>query len=161
MLDDIRATLHRVITTPRGDDIGAVRLPKLFARRLNTFLGKPLCSAEELEARRAAREKLASFSAAAPVKLRREPAPVVVYYEKDRNQRMKDRIEEMLKARGIAYKCLDVAGDEATMSFVTREAKCKDDDLPIVFVAGTPVGDYNELVAWDVAGKLRAAVFGE
>ena len=84
----------------------------------------------------------------------------MVYFEKDRNQRLKDRVEEMLKARGIAYRCLDVAGDEATMSFVTREAKCKEDELPIVFVAGTPVGGYNELVAWDVSGKLKTSVFG-
>jgi hypothetical protein len=160
MLNILRTSLHRAITTPRGDEIGAVRLPKMLARRLNTFLGSPLCSEEDMALRAAAKEKLASLAGGSTVRLRREPAPVVVYFEKDRNQRMKDRIEEALVARGIAYRSLDVAGDEATMSFVTREAKCEEDDLPIVFVAGTPVGGYSELVEWDVSGKLRAAVFG-
>jgi hypothetical protein len=36
----------------------------------------------------------------------------------------------------------------------------KEDELPVVFVAGTPVGGYNELTEWDVAGKLAKAVFG-
>jgi glutaredoxin len=161
MLDTLRTTLHRVITTPRGDDLGPVRLPKMFARRLNSFLGRPLCSAEEISARRAAKEKLAHLGTSPAVKAPREPAPVVVYYEKDRNQRLLDRIGEALKARDIAYKCLDVAGDEATMAFVTRAAKCEEDDLPIVFVAGTAVGGYNELVEWDVSGRLQAAVLGQ
>jgi glutaredoxin len=161
MLDTLRTTLHRVITTPKGDGIDAVRLPKLFARRLNTLLGSPLCSAEEIDVRRAAREKLANLGGRTAVERAREPAPVVVYFEKDRNQRLIDRVEETLRARGIAYRCLDVAGDEATLTFVMREAKCEADDLPIVFVAGTAVGGYNELVEWDVAGKLKTAVFGE
>ena len=33
-------------------------------------------------------------------------------------------------------------------------------ELPIVFVASTPVGDYNALVDFDVSGKLDVAVWG-
>jgi hypothetical protein len=160
MLDKIRTTLHAALESPRGENLAAVRLPKLFARRLNHMLGSPLCTAEDLAKRRAAVVKLASLKGASQTAFARAAAPVVVYFEKDRNQRMKLRIEELLQSRGIAYQSLDVAGDEAAMAFVTREAKCKEDDLPIVYVAGTPVGGYNELVDWDVSGKLKASVFG-
>jgi len=161
VLDRIRTTLHGIIENPRGDALSAIRVPKMFARRMNDFLGNPLCSAEDLEKRRAALAKLETLrGAAATVTLKRDPAPVVVYYEKDRNQRYIERVEELLTARGITFRSLDVTGDEATMAFVMREANCEEDDLPIVYVAGTPVGAYNDLVEWDVSGKLKTAVFG-
>ncbi len=161
MLDRIRTTLHGIIDHPRGDAIAAVRVPKMFARRMNDFLGSPLCSAEELEKRRGAVAKLESLrGTAAAITIPREPAPVVVYFEKDRNQRMLERTQELLAARGITYRSLDVTGDEATMAFVMREANCEEDDLPIVYVAGIPVGAYNDLVEWDVSGKLKTSVFG-
>jgi hypothetical protein len=92
---------------------------------------------------------------------KREPAPVMMYFEKDRNQRLIERVRELLTAKQIPFQALDVSGDAATIAFVVREAGCEDDDLPIVFVAGAPVGGYNELVDWDVSGKLKKAVFGE
>ena len=98
-------------------------------------------------------------SSVAPKK--REPAPVIVYFEKDRNQRLIERVRELLSAKQIPFQALDVSGDAATLAFIVREAKCEDDDLPIVFVAGTAIGGYNELVDWDVSGKLKTAVFGE
>jgi glutaredoxin len=97
----------------------------------------------------------------APVAKQREPAPVVMYFERDRNQRLIDRTRELLNAKQIAFTALDVSGDAATLAFVMREAACEDDDLPVVFVAGVPVGGFNELVDWDVSGKLKRAVFGE
>jgi hypothetical protein len=104
----------------------------------------------------------------APVTLRppampkkREPAPVVVYFEKDRNQRLLERVRELLTAKQIPFQALDVTGDTATIAFIMREASCEDDDLPIAFVAGAPIGGYNELVDWDVSGKLKTAVFGD
>lgn len=100
----------------------------------------------------------AATPAAAPKK--REPAPVMVYFERDRNQRLIERVRELLEAKQIPFRALDVSGDSATLAFIVREAKCEDDDLPIVFVGGTPVGGFNELVDWDVSGKLHAAVFG-
>jgi glutaredoxin len=162
VLDRIRTTLHGIIDNPRGDAITGVRVPKMFARKMNDFLGNPLCSAEDLVKRRAALAKLENLrGTAAPVTLKREPAPVVVYFEKDRNQRLIERVQELLGTRSIAYRALDVTGDEATMAFVMREAKCEEDDLPIVFVAGVSVGGYNDLVEWDVSGKLKTSVFGD
>lgn len=90
----------------------------------------------------------------------REPAPVMVYFEKDRNQRLIERVRELLTAKNIPFQMLDVSGDAATIAFVCREAQCEDDDLPVVFVAGTPVGGFNELADWDNSGKLKTAVFG-
>jgi glutaredoxin len=90
----------------------------------------------------------------------REPAPVMVYLEKDRNQRLIERVRELLSSKQIPFRELDVSGDAATLAFVVREAKCEDDDLPIVFVGGTPIGGFNELMDWDVSGRLKTAVFG-
>ena len=84
----------------------------------------------------------------------------MVYLEKDRNQRLIERVRELLNSKQIPFRELDVSGDAATLAFVVREAKCQDDDLPIVFVGGSVVGGFNELVDWDVSGKLKTAVFG-
>ncbi|MBX3213010.1 MAG: hypothetical protein KF850_13315 [Labilithrix sp.] len=167
MLDLVRTSLHRALTTPAGDQFLPVRLPKDLARRFNALIGDPLCSKEELERRRAGRAKLeelkktggsstATPASAAPA----VQAPVMIYFEKDRNARMLGRIQEMLDAKSVTYTLLDVAGDATARDFVLREAKCKDDDLPIVFVASTVVGGYNELVDWDVSGRLADALAG-
>ncbi|MET0592378.1 MAG: hypothetical protein ABW133_06745 [Polyangiaceae bacterium] len=161
MLDPIRTGLHKVITSQAGDGFLPIRVPKLVARRMNMFLGNPLCSTEELAKRRAAEKRLHELRQSAPVvSIKRDPAPVIVYFEKDRNQRLLDRIEEALHAKNIAFTKLDVTGDEATLDFVMRTAKCEKDELPIVFVASSPVGGYNELVEWDASGELTKAVFG-
>jgi len=169
MLDLVRTSLHRAITTPTGDRFFPVRVPKDLARRFNAMLGEPICSREELERRRAGRAKLEELKknggrspasaavAAAPA----VQAPVMIYFEKDRNARMLGRIKELLDAKQVKYTLLDVADDATTKDFVLREAKCKDDDLPVVFVAGTPVGGYNELVDWDVSGRLAKALAGK
>jgi hypothetical protein len=102
-------------------------------------------------------------AAAAPAAVAkpRAAAPVLMYFEKDRNQRLIERVRELLTAKQIPFQALDVSGDAATLSFVMREAQCEDDDLPIVFVAGKVVGGFNELVDWDVSGKLKTAVYGD
>ena len=157
----VRTGLHRLITTKRGDSFPPIRVPKDLARRANQTLGEPLCSKEELARRQGAEKKLAELLRSKKrVEIAREPAPVTVYFEGDRNARIKTRVEELLRSKNIAFKAMDVQNDEAAKNFVVRTAKCKEDELPIVFVASDPVGDYNELVAWDVAGKLHRAVFG-
>lgn len=165
LLNLLRTGLHRAITTPFLDGFAAVRVPKGLARRLNVTLGQPLCSAEQLEQRRQARVRLHALRArrathpTAPVATR-IAAPVMVYFEKERNARERARVEDLLKAKSIEYQLLDVASDEATMTFVTRKAGCKEDDLPIVFVGETVIGDYRALVEADVSGALAAAIYG-
>ncbi len=112
---------------------------------------------EELERRREEKRPIAPQP---PVPKKREPAPVIVYFEKDRNQRELERIREVLEARSITPRMLDVAGDEPTIAFVMREAKCDRDHFPIVFVAAKPIGRYNDVVAADVSGELVKLVFG-
>ncbi len=165
MIDLVRASLHRAITTKAGDGFLPVRLPKDLARRANAMLGEPICSLEEIARRRAGHAKLEALrSQPRQPKGSKAPsigqAPVMVYFEKDRNQRMLGRIKEMLDAKGVRYTLLDVAGDEVARDFVLREARCKDEDLPVVFVANTPIGDYTALVDWDVSGRLGKALEG-
>ncbi|MDB4947279.1 MAG: hypothetical protein JWP97_6813 [Labilithrix sp.] len=164
MLDKVRTSLHRLLTTSAGDGFVGIRLPRDLARRVNMTLGDPLCSPEELERRRAGREKLAKLRsgelAAAPAPIVRVAAPITIYFEKDRNARLLGRIRETLAAKNLAFTELDVSADEVAKAYAMREAQCKEDDLPIVFVATTPVGGYNALVEWDVSGKLESAVYG-
>jgi hypothetical protein len=164
LVDALRDSLYRAITTPRGDAFAPVRIQKDLARRINMTLGSPLCSREEAAKRRESALRLeqlrkggadARSKTAAP-----EAAPVMVYFEKDRNVRELGRVEELLAAKDIAFQRLDVRGDEATLDFVMREAKCKADDLPVVFVAGAVIGGFTALVAADVSGELQRRVFG-
>ena len=162
MLDRLRTSLHRVIATPVGDGFVGLRVPKDLARRVNVMLGEPLASEAELERRRAARarlEELKQAGTSSTTSSPREAAPVMVYYEKDRNARMLERIKDLLDSKRIAFTALEV--DETTKDYVMREARVKEDELPVVFIAASPVGGYNELVDWDVSGRLATAVWGK
>ncbi|MGD0530043.1 MAG: hypothetical protein ABSE49_33215, partial [Polyangiaceae bacterium] len=143
------------------DALAPVRIPKDLARRLNVALGSPLAPAEELGRREQARGRLAALRAQGGKgqRLQREAAPVLVYFEKDRNVRELVRIEELLTAKSIAWKRLDVSGDDATLDFVTLKAGCKRDDLPVVFVADRALGGYEALVRSDVSGELAKLVY--
>jgi glutaredoxin len=165
MIDIVRTSLHKVLTTKVGDGLLPVRLPKDLARRVNVVFGEPICSRDEIDRRRAARARLEELrrAPASATKTEAKPvmAPVVLYFEKDRNARLYGRTKELLEAKSIAFTEIDVTDDPVSKAYVTREAKCKDDDLPIVFIAGIAVGGYNDLVEWDVSGKLAKALRGE
>jgi hypothetical protein len=168
MLDRVRDALYRAIATPAGDSLTAIRLPKDLARRLNATLGRPLAPIAELDKRARGRQRLAELrsphagtnGAAAAEAKPKEQAPILVYFEKDRNVRELTRIEELLAAKGYTWKRLDVAGDEATLDFVMREAGCERDDLPIVYVASRMIGPFDAVLRADVSGELASAVFG-
>jgi glutaredoxin len=151
------------MTTSRGDALPPVRVAKDLARRLNVTLGQPVCSAEALATRRHAEAKLRDIAKArAEGTLKRDKAaapamPVKVYMEKDRNVRELTRIREVLDAKAVVYEVLDVAGDEATLEFVTRTAKCEADELPVVFLGPTAIGGYEALVNADLSGAAKRA----
>jgi glutaredoxin len=163
MLDRFKATLHAAITTPRGDSLLPIRVGKDIARRVNYTFGEVLGSAETLEKRRLAREKLAELrktqKPATIVPKARLQAPVTVYHEGVRNARVLARVEEMLATKSITITKLDVENDEATLTFVMHTANCKSDDLPIVFVGDKCVGGYDALVQADVSGELEKNLF--
>jgi glutaredoxin len=158
----LQDSLHRAITSPAGDGFAPVRIQKDLARRLNVMLGRPICSLEEAEQRRNARTRLSTLRTKKVVSPRqREAAPVLIYFEKDRNKREVDRVKETLEAKGYAYKLCDVTGDEATITFVMRKAQCEKDEMPIVFVADKPIGGFRAVVDADVSGELHKAIYGE
>ena len=87
----------------------------------------------------------------------REQAPVIVYFD-GKDQRTKTKVEELLNAREIKFRLLDVTNDEAERSWVITAAKSE--EFPIVVIAGTPVGGFHELMQLDVTGELKKRVFG-
>ena len=87
----------------------------------------------------------------------REQAPVIVYFD-GKDQRTKGKVEELLNAREIKFRLLDVTNDEAERSWVITAAKSE--EFPIVVIAGTPVGGFHELMQLDVTGGLKKRVFG-
>ena len=168
MLDTLRTRLHGAITSPVGDALLPVRVTKDLARRANIYVGMPLCSTEELAKRKAAVEKLRNLRANGRDPAQRADkkthekqkvlAPVTLYFEQSRNNRELLRIEELLTAKNIKFQKRDLTGDEATMKFVTLAAKCKDDDLPVLFVAEEVIGNYAAIVAADVSGELAKKI---
>ena len=126
-------------------------------------LGQPICSAHVLSTRRHAGQRLLELRRApgAQASTRTAPAPappVKVYFEGDRNSRELTRIRETLDARGITHDILDVAGDEAMLGFILREAMCERDALPIVFVGPSAIGGFRQLIDADLSGALQDAV---
>jgi hypothetical protein len=162
VLERIRDVLYRAIVAPQGDSLAPLRISRDLARRVNATLGRPLAPREELTQRSNARARLSELRATPsnPARSRVEPAPVLVYFEGGRNVRELTRIEELLSAKAIGWKRLDVGGDEATLEFVTRQAQCERDDLPVVFVADRAIGVYEALVRADVSGELERLVVG-
>ena len=146
--DLVRTSLHRVV---KHVDL---------AQRVNVIFGEPICSKEELKRRRDARAKLAELrkSGAKRTPMKREQAPVQIYFEGDRNARLLGRVKELLDSKSVKFTLLDVAGDQPTKEFVMLQSRCKEDELPIVFVGGVAIGGYNELVDWDVSGRLAKAL---
>jgi hypothetical protein len=161
MLDTLRTTLHQAITTTALDGFAPIRVQKDLARRLNVALGMPLCSKDELARRREAKQRLAGLRhSGQKTRIARAAAPVLVYFEKDRNVRELERICEILSAKKYAVQKLDVTGDEATLQFVCRVARVERDQLPVVFVADKPIGRFPDLVEKDTSGELARAVEG-
>ena len=84
--------------------------------------------------------------------------PIASKEELQRRRDARARLKELLDAKSVKYTLLDVMNDQATKEFVMLQAKCKEDDLPIVFVGGVAVGGYNELVDFQVSGRLEKAL---
>ncbi len=145
------------LIAPRRDAPPLVRHLRNLASIANELAGRPLRPIDEDSA---GTPVAAPFSAAmagdrsakAPATRR---APVLVYFD-GKDHRTLARVEDLLKGRGLAYQVLDVSADEAERSWATTAAKSN--ELPLVFVAGTPVGGWDALLRADVSGELARMV---
>jgi|SRR6185312_14727462 glutaredoxin len=147
--DKLRTTVHEVLASERGDRYRPVKLLREVLGTANDLAGRPFCSQAELEERRATVERGGAT--------RREPAPVMLYFD-GKDHRTKKKMEELLTAKEIPFKLLDVTDDEATRSWATTAAK--QIEFPLLFIAGEPVGGLHELTQLDVNGQLARRVFG-
>lgn len=147
------------LVAPRRDGPALGRHLRNLASIANELLGRPLRPAEETAA---AVEPAAAPAAPPKPRVRAKTpttrrAPVLVYFD-GKDHRSLAKVEELLKARGFAYQVLDVSADEAELSWVTTTAKTN--ELPLVFIAGAPVGGLQALVQADVSGELSRLVAG-
>jgi len=150
--DKLRTGVHQALTSSRGDQLRPIRLVREVLGTANDLVGRPFCSQAELDERREALS-----GAAAPAPARREAAPVMLYFD-GKDHRTKKKIEELLMAKEIPFKVLDVTDDEATRSWATTLAKQV--EFPLLFVAGEPIGGLHEVTQLDVNGDLLRRVFG-
>jgi glutaredoxin len=135
------------------------------ARRANEARGRPLADEDELADRRAfeargeagAGAAQASKPAPAASPSATAPAPVVVYHM-DKTRRDALKLAEILDGEGIPYRISNIQEDPAAQMAVRRDSKGF--RLPVVFIAGEPVGGRAELLNLQAAGALKKKVFG-
>lgn len=153
LADKLRVTLDGVLASEAGNQYKPVKLLREVLGTANDLAGRPVCSQDELDRRRA---KAAGRSGEAQPS-KREAAPVMVYFDGQDHRTLK-KIEELLGSRDIPYKVLDCTDDEATRSWATTAAHRM--EFPLVFIAGEPVGGLHELTQLDVNRALSRRVFG-
>jgi glutaredoxin-related protein len=153
-LEKARARAHDTIAKLPG------RAGEL-ARKANEALGRPLADEAELADRRAFEARAGAAPATLPAKPSaqplREPAPVVVYHM-DKSRRDAAKLTELLDGAGIPYKVMNIQEDPAAQMSVQRDSKGY--RLPLVFIAGEPIGGRSELTNLATSGQLAKKVFG-
>ena len=136
------------------------------ARRANDALGRPLADEAELAERRAfesrgaqdrAQPAAAQAQPAAASSPGKEPAPVVIYHM-DKSRRDALKLTELLDGAGIPYRISNIQEDPAAQMAVRRDSKGF--RLPVVFIAGEPIGGRAELLNLQTSGELKKKVFG-
>jgi glutaredoxin-related protein len=165
-LDGLRAKAYEALRSRRGNQLLPVRLSRGVLSFVNDMVGRPLAPEDELAERRAYEERrrariAQARIAAAPVEVDprrdRDAAPVIVYVDAQSHRDAK-RIADVFRGRDIPFTELSVVEDASTRSWVETTARTR--DLPVVFVAGKPVGGYDALVQLDVKGELERMVWG-
>lgn len=128
-------------------------------RELNDSLGRPLADADELEDRRAfAATKAAPSSTAAAAKAASTDVAPVIVYHMDKTRRDATKLTDMLDAEKVPYRVSNIQEDPAAQMAVRRDSKGF--RLPVVFIAGEPIGGRAELSNLIATGELKAKVFG-
>jgi glutaredoxin len=147
--EKLRALVNQGLQESASDG-PLVRRVREVANTVNDLLGKPIRSQDAMEDHSAGAGAVVTPAV-------REQAPVILYFD-GKDHRTKTKVEELLNAREIKFSLLDVANDEAERSWVITAAKRE--EFPIVVIAGTPVGGFEELTQLDVQGDLKRRVFG-
>lgn len=153
LTDRLRARAHATLERIPGR--AGVRL-----RELNESLGRPLADADELEDRRAFAAHATSAaptSAPAAAAASTDVAPVVVYHM-DKTRRDATKLTDMLDAEKVPYRVSNLQEDPAAQMAVRRDSKGF--RLPVVFIAGEPIGGRAELSNLIATGELKRKVFG-
>jgi glutaredoxin len=146
LTEKLRVIVHRGLQET-GNEGPVLKRVREVANTVNDLLGKPIHGEDSSGAETVA----AAPAPAAPLQ-----APVVVYFD-GKDHRTKTKIEELLRGRDIVFTVLDVGNDEAERSWVVTAAKSE--EFPIVVIAGTPVGGFQELTQLDVQGELKRLAF--
>jgi glutaredoxin len=149
LTEKLRVIVHRGMQET-GNEGPVLKRVREVANTVNDLLGKPIHGADEGGGLTVVP---AAATPAAPLQ-----APVVVYFD-GKDHRTKTKIEELLRGRDIKFTVLDVGNDEAERSWVVTAAKSE--EFPIVVIAGTPVGGFQELTQLDVQGELKRRVFAQ
>lgn len=61
--------------------------------------------------------------------------------------------KRLLGQRGIAYEEVDVTGDDAKRAWLVESTGRR--TVPQIFIAGDPIGGFDELAALDRSGELK------
>jgi glutaredoxin-related protein len=151
-LDGLRARAHGAIGKLPGK-AGDL------ARKANEVLGRPLADHSELADRRAfdSRGDVQTQVTASAVPSNAEAAPVIVYHM-DKSRRDAVKLTELLDAAGIPHQVSNIQEDPAAQMAVRRDSKGH--RLPLVFIAGEPIGGRSELTNMITTGELKKRVFG-
>ncbi len=154
MLKSLRARAHRALRSSIGDKLPPVRWTKDLLLFVNEMVGSPLSSGEEF-AGRTEIERQRVQSTVHRIEVEVSPAervPPVVIYTDGKCEHELGRIASVLRTRAIPYQALDVGEDRAAKRWLM--ARVPRQELPLVFIAGRPVGGYHELVRLSVSGQL-------
>jgi glutaredoxin-related protein len=151
-LDGLRSRAHASITKLPG------KAGEL-ARKANDALGRPLADETELADRRAfdLRGAVQTPVTASSVPSNQEAAPVIVYHM-DKTRRDALKLVELLEGAHIPHQVSNIQEDPAAQMAVRRDSKGF--RLPVVFVAGEPIGGRTELTNMIGSGELKKKVFG-
>jgi glutaredoxin 3 len=68
------------------------------------------------------------------------------------------RAKRLLEARGIPFREIDVAGDDALRSELIERTGRR--TVPQIFIDGASIGGFDELAALDAAGELAGLTAG-
>jgi glutaredoxin-related protein len=172
-MDVLRAKAYEALRARWGNQLPPVRVARGVLSFVNDMVGRPLAPQDEIEERRAyesrrreriaqqrltsAAQAAAAAAAGAAAARDRDAAPVIVYVDAQSHRDAK-RIADVFRCRDIPFTELSVVEDVATRSWVESTARTR--ELPVVFVAGKPVGGYDALVQLDVKGELERMVWG-